>query len=158
MPRRDPPTVYAARINLRPHRNRLRRWLASHFYVRRGCWVYSGSQDREYPEMCFRIKGVRHLIPVHILAFRVWCNDFRVVPAGFEIHHECGNTWCYNPGHLELMDAEEHQQMHRGERFRARLWQDLNEATERLRAEFGDEPSIVSHYRSPAERRMSAVL
>lgn len=151
-------SVWANHLDLKPYRRQLLLWLASNFFVRRGCWVYSGLQNREYPIKCWRIKGVAHIAAVHVLSFRLWKLRCADIPAGHEVHHICGNTWCYNPGHLELLTVEEHKEMHRQERFNARLWRQLNESVARLKEDFGDEPSVVSHYRSPTERRMSAVL
>lgn len=121
-------SIWASRLDLKPHRTMLSRWLARNFRIHRGCWVYSGRQRREYPIKSWRVKGDAYVIPLHILAARLWCYAGRPIPLGQEIHHTCGNTWCYNPDHLDIIPASQHRELHREERSLAREWKYAHEA------------------------------
>jgi hypothetical protein len=71
-----------------------------------GCWEWqrrvksNGNGGEPYGVLCVRLPGVPHPVPfrVHVLAwilFRGPCN------AGHVRAHECDNTLCCNPAHIE---------------------------------------------------------
>lgn len=39
------------------------------------------------------------------------------LPAGFDVHHRCGNKRCVRLDHLQAMAKSEHRQMHRSGAF-----------------------------------------
>lgn len=50
----------------------------------------------------------------------VWEQHYGEVPAGYEIHHICGNRACCNIEHLQLMEGRVHASHSNSERYRER--------------------------------------
>lgn len=50
--------------------------------------------------------------PVLYVHRMVWENEHGLIPPGHHVHHECGNKWCVNLNHLELLTASEHARLH----------------------------------------------
>jgi hypothetical protein len=45
-----------------------------------------------------------------------------VIPAGYEVHHHCKRTLCFNPAHTETLEELAHDAAERGEAWEAPTW------------------------------------
>lgn len=50
---------------------------------------------------------------VHRLAYEVFRDCTEI--AGKQIHHTCGNKWCANPWHMEVVTQSEHVEAHKAQ-------------------------------------------
>ena len=64
------------------------------------CWVWTGTLNNGYPRM--NIDGAMMLMHRHVMG----------APAGSHVHHLCGVRSCVNPEHLEVMTADQHNELH----------------------------------------------
>lgn len=65
------------------------------------CWEYPGARETgAYGQI--RFKGKPYA--VHRLMYAALVSE---IPAGFDVHHECGNPPCCNPAHLVAMTHAE---------------------------------------------------
>lgn len=71
-----------------------------------GCWIWNGKPD-QYGEFSFR--GVP--TKAHRLMMHLYSGD--QVPWDAHVHHECGRRGCVNPGHLRVVTASQHADIHR---------------------------------------------
>lgn len=77
----------------------------SSFTDRRGdeeCWPWLGALDRDGYGKGIRIDGYQHL--AHRAAYMLLVGP---IPDGLTIDHLCRNRACVNPGHMEVVTAEE---------------------------------------------------
>lgn len=71
-----------------------------------GCWEWqrrlarNGSGGEPYGMLCVRLPGVAHPVPfrVHVLSWILFRGPFN---ARHDRAHECDNTVCCNPAHIE---------------------------------------------------------
>ena len=82
---------------------------------RRDWWTYQGdckvalrTPTSAYSKV--KVAGKEYLC--HRLSWMV--SNWERIPEGHEIHHECHNRACFNPGHLSLISAEDHRKEHSG--------------------------------------------
>jgi hypothetical protein len=75
------------------------------------CWVWIGTKtDRKVPHGRFFVEG-KNVLP-HRFAYQEWIGP---IPEGFDAHHTCGNPWCVNPAHLQLLQHGAHASLtHKG--------------------------------------------
>lgn len=82
-----------------------------------GCWVWTGGTVRSHRNKTARYGRVRRrrVQPSSMLLVHRWTYTLLVgaVPEGHVVHHRCRNTLCCNPRHLEDMDADQHEWLHR---------------------------------------------
>lgn len=78
----------------------LKKWKANSDCTEQGCWLWTGASYRGYGRVS--IKGVKLL--VHRAAYEL---AFGPVPDGTVIHHKCGNSLCFRPGHLQSISPLE---------------------------------------------------
>ena len=72
-----------------------------------GCWEWTAYRDANgYGR--FNLSGGPDW--AHRVAYRMFVS---LPPAGIELHHECHNPACVNPGHLRAVTAQEHGAKHR---------------------------------------------
>jgi len=57
------------------------------------CWPWTGSTNKGYPRL--KVRG--EWMPAHRIVWVLMNGD---LPAGWVVHHECGNKACCNPHHL----------------------------------------------------------
>ncbi len=75
--------------------------------VRQGpdCWEWLGSTIDGYGQFVVVVPGEgRRQVPAHRFAWEV---AFGTIPAGADVHHQCGNRACVRPDHLVLWDPVE---------------------------------------------------
>lgn len=76
------------------------------------CWTWQASTTAKgYPQ--FRLPGQAGLVGGHVWAYR---DRFGPVPAGFEVHHTCGQRLCVNPEHLRALPPGMHRDVDRERR------------------------------------------
>jgi hypothetical protein len=74
------------------------------------CWLWTGGQNHGYGSFAMRDRhNRRSAVQAHRFAYNV---EYGEIPAGYEIHHDCEQKLCVNPGHLVLLTRAQH----------ARLW------------------------------------
>lgn len=69
-----------------------------------GCWEWTGSRSDGYGHVRVlgRLKRVHSLLYEHFI---------EPVPEGRELHHQCENRACANPGHLTPVTRKEHSRI-----------------------------------------------
>jgi hypothetical protein len=72
------------------------------------CHVWQGATMWGYALR--RVDGIRK-----VEHRRVWENAHGEIPAGYDIHHICGQRRCINLEHLEMLTRSEHLKRHRNE-------------------------------------------
>lgn len=66
------------------------------------CWIWNGARDQKgYGNFTCAIGIVRK---AHLFS---WILHNGEIPAGMQVDHECENTWCVNPFHLQLLTGPE---------------------------------------------------
>jgi hypothetical protein len=84
------------------------------------CWLWKGRPTMSgYGQFSIGPLKSRRTVTAHI-----WCYEFfnGAVPEGKQLHHNCENTLCVNPNHLEALTAREH--FHRSKKiFNIGAWQ-----------------------------------
>lgn len=72
-----------------------------------GCWEWIGAKD---PETGYGRMGLDgRLMLAHRISYLWHIGD---VPKGVHVHHQCENTSCVNPEHLQLKTFAEHKRHH----------------------------------------------
>ena len=73
------------------------------FIDERGCFVWLGAKNQKG----YGVMGIekRRTRVVHRVSYALWYGS---IPKGHEVHHECRNTSCVNPGHLRAVLPMEH--------------------------------------------------
>ena len=74
-----------------------RYWAKVHVRGPHECWPWNASLNR-YGYGQFRYEGTVNTS--HRFAWKVSVGP---IPSGMEVDHTCCNTWCQNPGHMELV-------------------------------------------------------
>lgn len=68
-----------------------------------GCWRWNGAAcSSGYGSLTWRAKGWL----AHRLAYTLVIGP---IPAGYEVHHTCGNRLCINPAHLQPLPGRAHR-------------------------------------------------
>jgi hypothetical protein len=66
-----------------------------------GCWNFTSSTRGGYGRLHYRGR----MLNTHRVVWEMWNGP---VPDGLQLHHECANKGCCNPGHLAAVTAKEH--------------------------------------------------
>jgi hypothetical protein len=66
------------------------------------CWSWAGDHDEDLRPVFRGEKAYRVMYELRV----------HQVPAGFHVHHKCGNSACVNPRHLVALSAEAHRAVH----------------------------------------------
>lgn len=80
------------------------------------CWLWTGDSVKSHRNKGKRYGRVRRrrvqrgMLMVHRYTYTLLVG---AVPEGHVVHHRCRNTLCCNPAHLEDMDADQHEWLHR---------------------------------------------
>lgn len=72
-----------------------------------GCWNWTAYVDGK--GYAYTAKGPAHR--------EVWKERVGPIPDGLHLHHECENTVCVNPDHMQLVTQLEHAALHWGVTF-----------------------------------------
>lgn len=70
------------------------------------CWIWQGTTNGHYGHV--RLPGMPGKMKVHRWAYE---RAYGPIPAGFEVHHLCGNSLCCNPDHLHALPRSAHRRL-----------------------------------------------
>ena len=80
-----------------------------------GCWNWLGARSSQGSYPGFWVDG--NFVYAHRFAYE---QAYGEIPAGFHVHHSCGNRACVRPEHLIALSPEEHRARHSAELARRR--------------------------------------
>jgi hypothetical protein len=78
------------------------------------CWIWLGAKDQfGYGVISVRrgTPSVSYHIGIHRVSYEIHVGP---IPPTFHVHHECRQTPCLNPAHLQLLSRAEHARITRG--------------------------------------------
>ncbi len=80
-----------------------------------GCWIWTGAQQKSGSKgqnVYGRLRRAGALWLVHRWVYRLMIGR---IEDGHDVHHQCNETLCCNPAHLEQLEAGYHAWLHNEE-------------------------------------------
>lgn len=78
-----------------------------------GCWIFTGAKQKSgsnYSGIYGSVRRQRRKWFIHRWVYHLLVGR---IPDNHHVHHTCVNTLCCNPRHLETIEADEHEWLHR---------------------------------------------